>query len=84
MIQPELEEMKLDIFHHLLSYVYGESVAEDILKANAKDIMNVVDRYSPHRQLASSCSTQSGVIDFLADSKIRHSDDVPGPKEQVK
>ena len=46
MIQPELEEMKLDIFHHLLSYVYGESVAEDILKANAKDIMNVVDRYS--------------------------------------
>jgi len=82
--------MKLDIFHHLLYDVYGESVAEDILKAYAKDIMNVADRYSPHRQLASSCSTQSGVIDFLADNgkdmigKIRHSDDVPGPKEQVK
>jgi len=58
MIQPELEEMKLDIFHHLLYYVYGESVAEDILKANAKDIMNVVDRYSIVRAKAARTMNQ--------------------------
>ena len=58
MIQPELEEMKLDIFHHLLSYVYGESVAEDILKANAKDIINVADRYSIVRAKAARTMNQ--------------------------
>ncbi|KAL7451004.1 hypothetical protein ACHAWC_002843, partial [Mediolabrus comicus] len=41
-----ISDIRPDIFHHLLHYVYGGSVPEDELKANAKDIIDAADKYS--------------------------------------
>ena len=41
-----ITDIKTDIFRHLLFYVYGGSVPEDELKANAKDIIDAADKYS--------------------------------------
>jgi hypothetical protein len=41
-----IADIKPDIFRHLLSYVYGGSVAEADLKTHAKEIIDAADRYS--------------------------------------
>jgi hypothetical protein len=41
-----ITDIRPHIFHHLLYYVYGGSVPEDELRANAKDIIDAADRYS--------------------------------------
>ncbi len=41
-----INDIKPDILRHLLFYVYGGSVPEDELKANAKDIIDAADKYS--------------------------------------
>ncbi|KAL7450328.1 hypothetical protein ACHAWC_004766 [Mediolabrus comicus] len=41
-----ITDVKLDIFRHLLYYVYGGSVAEEDLKSHAKDIIDAADKYS--------------------------------------
>ena len=41
-----VNDIKPDIFRHLLSYVYGGSVPEEELKENAKDIIDAADKYS--------------------------------------
>jgi hypothetical protein len=41
-----ITDVKPDIFRHLLYHVYGGSVPEDELKANAKDIIDAADKYS--------------------------------------
>jgi hypothetical protein len=35
-----------DIFRHLLFYVYGGSVPEEVLKQHAKEIIDTADKYS--------------------------------------
>ena len=41
-----INDVKPDIFRHLLFYVYGRSVPEDVLKQNAKEIIDTADKYS--------------------------------------
>ena len=41
-----VNDIKPEIFNHLLSYVYGISIPEEELKANAKDIIDAADKYS--------------------------------------
>ena len=41
-----VNDIKPGIFQHLLSYVYGGSVPEEELKADAKDIIDAADKYS--------------------------------------
>ena len=41
-----VNDVKPEIFQHLLSYVYGGSVPEEELKAHAKDIVDAADKYS--------------------------------------
>ena len=40
-----ITNVKPEIFHHLLYYVYGGKIADANLKANAKDIVDACDRY---------------------------------------
>eukprot|EP00984_Skeletonema_dohrnii_P031355 scaffold23704_cov72-Skeletonema_dohrnii-CCMP3373.AAC.2 len=42
----QVGDVQPDILRHLLWYVYGGSVAEDTLKAHAKDIIDAADKYS--------------------------------------
>eukprot|EP00984_Skeletonema_dohrnii_P026029 scaffold15288_cov91-Skeletonema_dohrnii-CCMP3373.AAC.2 len=42
----QVSDVQPDIFRHLLWYVYGGKIAEDTLKANAKDIIDAADKYS--------------------------------------
>ena len=39
-------DVKPEIFHHLLFYVYGGKVPEEELKTHAKDIIDAADKYS--------------------------------------
>lgn len=41
-----ITDVKPEIFHHLLSYVYGGSVPKDDLRAHAKDIIDAADKFS--------------------------------------
>ena len=41
-----VNDIKPHIFSHLLSYVYGGSVPEEVLKTHAKDIIDAADKYS--------------------------------------
>ena len=41
-----INDVKPDIFRHLLFYVYGGSVPEYALKTHAKDIIDAADKYS--------------------------------------
>ncbi|KAL7458432.1 hypothetical protein ACHAWC_010044 [Mediolabrus comicus] len=41
-----ITDVEPDIFRHLLFYVYGGSVPEDVLKQNAKEIIDTADKYS--------------------------------------
>ena len=41
-----VNDVKPDIFQHLLSYVYGRAVPEEIIEADAKDIIDAADKYS--------------------------------------
>ncbi len=41
-----ITDIKLDIFRHLLFYVYGGSVPEEELKTHAKAIIDAADKYS--------------------------------------
>ena len=40
-----IPDVKSDVFHHMLYFVYGGKISEDDLKANAKDIINAADKY---------------------------------------
>ncbi len=41
-----VDNVKPDVFHHLLSYVYGGSIPEEELEAHAKDIIDAADKHS--------------------------------------
>ncbi|KAL7451880.1 hypothetical protein ACHAWC_008919 [Mediolabrus comicus] len=41
-----ITDVEPDIFRHLLCYVYGGSVSEDVLKRDAKEIIETADKYS--------------------------------------
>jgi hypothetical protein len=41
-----ITDVKPDIFHHLLFYVYGGSMPEEDLKTHAKGIIDAADKYS--------------------------------------
>ena len=41
-----VNDIKPEIFRHLLSYVYGETIPEEELKTHAKDIIDAADKYS--------------------------------------
>ena len=45
-VTASVDDVKPDIFNHLLSYVNGMTVPEEELKANAKDIIAAADKYS--------------------------------------
>ncbi len=45
-VTASIDDVKPEIFHHLLSYVYGGNVPEKELKTNAKDIIDAADKYS--------------------------------------
>ena len=40
-----IEDVKPDIFRHLLYYLYGGKVSDEDLKANAKDVIDAADKY---------------------------------------
>ena len=40
-----IADVKPDIFHHLLYYVYGGKIADEDMKANAKDLIDAADKY---------------------------------------
>ena len=41
-----VNDIKPEIFEHLLSYVYGKTIPENELKAHAKEIIDAADKYS--------------------------------------
>jgi len=41
-----ITDVNPSIFRHLLCYVYGGSVPEEVLKQNAKEIIDTADKYS--------------------------------------
>ena len=41
-----VNDVKPDIFHHLLFYVYGGSVPKNVLEEHTKDIIDAADKYS--------------------------------------
>ena len=41
-----VNDIRPEIFHHLLSYVYGRAIPEEELKGHAKDIIDAADKYS--------------------------------------
>ena len=41
-----VNDVKPEIFHHLLFYIYGGSVPEEKLQTHAKDIIDAADKYS--------------------------------------
>mmetsp|Transcript_26677 Transcript_26677/g.49043 ORF Transcript_26677/g.49043 Transcript_26677/m.49043 type:complete len:404 (-) Transcript_26677:70-1281(-) len=43
--QVSITDVKPDIFHHLLCYLYGGKVADDDLKANGKELIDAADKY---------------------------------------
>jgi hypothetical protein len=45
-VTASVNDIKPDIFLHLLSYVYGGSVPEEELKTHAKDIIDAANKYS--------------------------------------
>ncbi len=45
-VSATVNDVKPDIFRHLLSYVYGSNVPEEELEADAKDIIDAADKYS--------------------------------------
>ena len=45
-VTASVDDVKPDIFQHLLSYVYGGAIPEEELKTHAKDIISVADKYS--------------------------------------
>ena len=45
-VTASVNDVKPEIFHHLLSYVYGIAIPEEELKAHAKDIIDAADKYS--------------------------------------
>ena len=45
-ITASVNDVKPEIFQHLLFYVYGGSVPEEELKTHAKDIIDAADKYS--------------------------------------
>ena len=59
-----ITDVKPEIFHHMLYYVYGGKVPDDELKANARDIIDAADRYGVvHLKLeAEACFVQSTTI----------------------
>ena len=40
-----ITDVKPNVFHHILYYAYGGKVADEDLKANAKDILTAADKY---------------------------------------
>merc|ERR1712029_319301 len=40
-----ISDVKPEIFHHLLFYIYGGKVPDDFLKENAKNVIDAADRY---------------------------------------
>ena len=67
-----IPDVKADIFHHLLYYIYGGKVADDELKANAKKIINASDKYGvPNLKLeAEACFVNSTTI--TAENMMEH------------
>ena len=45
-VTASVNDIKPDIFEHLLSYVYGITIPEEELKSHAKDIIDAADKYS--------------------------------------
>ena len=45
-VTASVNDVKPDIFSHLLSYVYGRTIPEEELKADAKEIIDAADKYS--------------------------------------
>ena len=45
-VTASVNDVKPDLFRHLLSYVYGGRVPEEELKTHAKDIIDAADKYS--------------------------------------
>ena len=45
-VTASVNDIKPEIFHHLLSYVYGGSIPEKELNTHAKDIIDAADKYS--------------------------------------
>ena len=45
-VSAPVNDIKPDVFRHLLSYVYGGSIPEEDLKSHAKDIIDAADKYS--------------------------------------
>ncbi|KAL7496851.1 hypothetical protein ACHAWT_005044 [Skeletonema menzelii] len=45
-VTASVNDIKPDIFHHLLSYIYGMTIPEEELKTHAKDIIDAADKYS--------------------------------------
>ena len=40
-----INDVKADVFHHLLYYVYGGEISEEEFKTYAKDLINAADKY---------------------------------------
>ena len=45
-VTASVNDVKPEIFYHLLSYVYGGTISEKQLKTHAKDIIDAADKYS--------------------------------------
>ena len=40
-----ITDVGTDIFHHMLYYIYGGEISDDILRENAKEIIDAADKY---------------------------------------
>ena len=45
-VTASVKDIKPEIFHYLLFYLYGGSISKEELKADAKDIIDAADKYS--------------------------------------
>jgi hypothetical protein len=41
----QIHDVKPDVFHHLLSFIYGMKISNDDMKSHAKEIIDAADKY---------------------------------------
>ncbi len=65
-VTASVDDIKPEIFNHLLSYVYGKTIPEEEVNAHAKDIIDAADKYFiVHLKLAAEAAyVQSTKITF--------------------